>query len=87
MTVCARGSVGTWTTGGAGGGAQCARGAKVGILAQPALEGADGGQRSSGEDGMGKGPAHPPVHVALDPVRSQKHVFEKVLSLVQQGQV
>ena len=37
--------------GGAGGGAQDVRGARVGVLALPGLEGADPGRRSSGEDG------------------------------------
>ena len=44
--------------GGAGGGAQDARGARVGVLAQPGLEGADGGLHFSGEDcGEGAGPS------------------------------
>ena len=44
--------------GGAGGGAQVARCARVCVLMQPGLEGADGGRRSSGEDGgEGAGPS------------------------------
>ena len=40
-----------------GGGAR-ARGARYGVLPQPGLEGADGGRRSSGEDGgEGAGPS------------------------------
>ena len=46
--------------GGAGGGAQDAMGARVGVLALPGLEGAEIGPRSSGEEGV-KGPARPPV--------------------------
>ena len=43
---------------GAGGGTQDAQGARVGVLAQPGLEGADPGRRSSGEDGgEGAGPS------------------------------
>ena len=43
--------------GGAGGGG-CAKGARSGVLPQPGLEGADGGRRSSGEDGgEGAGPS------------------------------
>ena len=36
---------------GTGGGVQDAGGARVGVLVQPGLEGADPGRRSSGEDG------------------------------------
>ena len=44
--------------GGAGGGAQVARCARVCVLMQPGLEGADGGRPSSGEDGgEGAGPS------------------------------
>ena len=43
---------------GAGGGAQGTRSTRVGVLTQPGLEGADGGLRSSGEDGgEGAGPS------------------------------
>ena len=44
--------------GGAGGGAQDAMGARVGVLALPGLEGAETGRRSSGEEGgEGAGPS------------------------------